>query len=147
LVIVFASLREVLVLLGILSQDKCPDWYRLYNPNLEAELQNADFEREQKGWEVSISQSRMRHGYCGTDSLDKIRQRKREGKAREKNKELKLTDAITSQAIDSEKIASAVLVWLQREALLPDLSAKEVVELSSSFLCYVYPILIGLNTV
>jgi hypothetical protein len=121
----------ILVLLGILSQDKCPDWYRLYNPNLEAELQNADFEREQKDWEVGLFHSRKGNNYYDHHGLfnSKNWRSTKEDKAREKNKELKLTDAITSQAINSGQIAPAVLIWLQREALLPDLSAKEVVEM------------------
>jgi hypothetical protein len=138
-VLIFANKNTVpcgvLVLLGIMSQDQCPDWYRLHNPNLEAEFDNAEFEREQRDWELSVFQS---YGYGGDFPRRRPvyvhgngRRRAKQDRAREKNAELKFIYAITSQAIDFGKIVilPATLVWLQREASLPDLTAKEAVEM------------------
>jgi hypothetical protein len=53
----------------------------------------------------------------------------KDDRAREKNEEAKITDAVTSQTIDSGKIAPAALNWLQKETSLLEMSTKEAVEM------------------
>ncbi|KAI9867879.1 MAG: hypothetical protein M1813_007701 [Trichoglossum hirsutum] len=121
----------VLILLKVLSNNEAGDWHRLYNPNLEEEISRAAQEREVQQWELSIYEDpaaeSSRSGYW--PSRNNARQCQKASRSRKKNEEAKITDAITSQTIDSRKIALAALSWLQKETPLPEMSAKEAVEM------------------
>jgi hypothetical protein len=121
----------VMVVIGMMADDESLDWYRLYNPNLEDELQEKQRKLGDEEFEIAVTQKKSEDYFLSaTRQYYKSRRLHSECEdALTKNEDAKWSDAITSQALDSAKLATAALAWLKSETSLPDMLEKEIIEM------------------